>query len=299
MTALDVQVSDARHTALQLPLTSMEAISSQGVKRATGLHHWYEAAPSLDALVNRESLFIGQRIAETLPAARTRSEMPGDGGEASESCNIFNDSKFRGGKVMTQKPGRPISALPKVWSDTNPWSDKNGAIERSRFSNRLKIGSLPTDHDPPEEKITQYTRKYHHKFYSSRTSKCAPVWFAPVKNADRHIFEKLEDDNPPEWFVDASTENPFPSRSAVRTGGINNPAVGPEAGKQWSVTSLAAPEFMQIKGEPKRKVCPEGRRRLRPMTSGGRIEGSCPGTTTNAANKGNTADRSLKGQAHP
>lgn len=68
--------------------------------------------------------------------------------------------------------------------------------------------SLPSD--LPEEKITRYTKKYHHKLFPSRTSKRAPVWFTPVKNSDRHIFEKLSDDNPPEWFVDGDTENPFP-----------------------------------------------------------------------------------------
>jgi len=184
---------------------------------------------------------------------------------------------------MTQRPGRPTTALPKVWSTSNPWSEQNGAIERSRFSSRMKIGELPTDYEPPEEKITAYTKKYHHEKFSSKTSKRAPTWFAPVKNSDRNVFVKLAHDNPPEWFVDADTENRQPTRHAVRTGGIQNPPVGPDSGKQWSVTSLAAPEFMQIKGEPKRKVIiPEGKRRSRPPTRSGRIASAGSRPTTAA-----------------
>ena len=123
---------------------------------------------------------------------------------------------------------RPISALPKVevWDDENPWSDDNGAIERTFISARTKEGVKPSDYEGPEEKITRYTKKYHHKLFPSKTSKQAPVWFAPVKNSQRHIFEKLSDDNPPEWFVDQATENPFMARSAVRTGGVKNPPLG-------------------------------------------------------------------------
>merc|ERR1711998_235355 len=256
------------------PLSSLKAIASQGVLRAQGSQFWYEAAPSLDVLVNEDHLYLSQRVAEIVPdRAQSSLEM--------NTMQYKRDPEFRSGLTIptTQKIGRPVTALPKVWDDGNPWSSDNGAIERNRVSTRTKIGSLPTDYEPPEEKITRYTKKYHHKLYPSRTSKRAPLWFVPVKNSDRHIFEKLTDDNPPEWFVDDSTENPFPTRNAARTGGIKNPPVGPEGGKQWSVTSLGAPEFMQIKGEPRRKALPPGRRRARPATRSGRsVSGSRPGT---------------------
>jgi len=262
-----------RETTLALPL-SFEAISSQGVKRAQGHDGWYEAAPSLDALTNKGHLYLEQRVASIAPrrAESVQAE------EAPKLSNTANDPKFRSGHIYNQRPGRPVTALPVVWDDGNPWSTTNGAIERSRFSNRLPVLDQPTDYDLPEEKITRYTKKYHHKLFPSRTSKRAPVWFTPVKNSDRHIFEKLSDDNPPEWFVDGDTENPFPARSAARAGGIKNPPVGPNGGKQWSVTSLAAPNFMQITGEPRRRQLPEGERRARPATRSGRVGGSRPTT---------------------
>lgn len=58
----------------------------------------------------------------------------------------------------------------------------------------------------------------------------------------------------------------------------SGPGSGPSA-KAWSVTSLDAPQFMQIRGEPRRKVIPKDSgsgRRSRPQTSGGRVEGSRP-----------------------
>jgi len=252
----------------------MESISAQGVKRATGTqHNWCEATPSLDQLTYKGHLYLSEHVASIFPErARTACDMVEDQPGA---LNTYNDPTFRPGFVMNQKPGRPTTALPKVWSDSNPWAENNGAIERTRVSGRIKIGPQPTDYEAPEEKIRRYTKKYHHKLYPSRTSKQAPVWFAPVKNSDRHIFEKLTDDNPPEWFVDAGTENPFPGRSCARAGGVLNPPVGPDGGKQWSVTSLGAPDFMQIKGEPRRKVLPPGSRRVRPRTSG---QGSRPNT---------------------
>lgn len=264
-----------RNTLLNVSM-NMETITSQGVKRGQGSHSWYEAAPSLDVLVNKDHLFLRQHVADVVPT-RAHSSLDERGG----SLDAERDPEFRPGLTIStsEKVGRPATALPRVWNDSNPWSVDNGAIERNRVGTRTKIGSLPTDYVPPEEKITRYTKKYHHKLYPSRTSKRAPLWFVPVKNSDRHIFEKLCDDNPPEWFVDANTENPFPFRSAARTGGVKNPPVGPHAGKQWSVTSLGAPEFMQIKGEPRRKVMPEGSRRVRPATrSGNSVKGSRPNT---------------------
>jgi len=74
------------------------------------------------------------------------------------------------------------------------------------------------------------------------------------------------------------------ARSAARTGGVKNPPMLPGCGKAWSITSLEAPEFMQIRGEPKRKVLPkESARRARPASRGGRSvqgsrQGSRPGT---------------------
>merc|ERR1711868_296426 len=112
----------------------MEAISSQGVKRATGAYGWFEAAPSLDCLVSREDLFLQQKIAH----AQNLDERP-HSVMGAKSLNASNDPTFRGGKIMSQRPGRPTTALPKVWSDVNPWSENNGAIERNRFSSRLKI----------------------------------------------------------------------------------------------------------------------------------------------------------------
>lgn len=286
-----------RNTILVQPLCSMEAIASQGVKRGQGSLNWYEAAPSLDSLVNKDHLYLSQRVANIMPArARSALEVEDHGG----AVHSTTDPEFRSGLTIptSQKVGRPATALPRVWSDANPWSADNGAIERNRVGSRTKIGSQPTDYEPPEEKITRYTKKYHHKLYPSRTSKRAPLWFVPVKNSDRHIFEKLCDDNPPEWFVDASTENPFIARSAARTGGIKNPAIGPNAGKQWSVTSLAAPEFMQIKGEPRRKVMPEGNRRVRPPTrSGSCVQGSRPNTGSRPSTVQSTRSRPDTAQA--
>lgn len=266
-----------RDTVVDVPANDFSlAIASQGVKRASKSDNWAEAWPSLDVMTKKEHLYLRQNIA---PIMSARSRSAAASVESFTPSNTFNDPTFRQGAIMNQRPGRPTSALPKVevWPDNNPWCPENGAIARNRVSGRVKIGSLPTDYVPPEEKITRYTKKYHHKLFPSRTSKQAPVWFAPVKNSDRHIFEKLGDDNPPEWFVDAGTENPFPARSACKAGGIKNPPVDPEGGKQWSVTSLGAPDFMQIKGEPKRKVLPEGHRRVRPSTRSGKVAKSARG----------------------
>lgn len=272
-----------------VPLTSLESIASQGVLRAQGTANWYAEQPSLECLVNKEHLYLPQRVADILPA-RARSALE-DNREL--PVQSLREPAFRTGLLIptSQKSQswRPASALPKVygpeiWNDDNPWSDQNGAIARSGPTARTKAGKQPCEYENPEEKITRYTKKYHHKLYPSRTSKQAPVWFAPVKNSQRHIFEKLSDDQPPEWFVDNSTENPFVARSAARTGGVKNPPMLPGAGKAWSITSLEAPEFMQIRGEPKRKVLPkESARRARPASRGGRAvqgsrQGSRPGT---------------------
>jgi len=269
-----------RQTAISLPSNDFGvAIAKQGVKRQTDSREWSfaQAFPSLDTMVNKDHLYISQTVAQNAPArCRTAASQQSD--DSFKPLNTFNDPTFRPGAIMNQKPGRPVSALPQVWAENNPWCPENGAIARNRVSSRIKIGEQPTDYVPPEEIFTRYTKRYHHKLYPSRTSKQAPLWFVPVKNSDRHIFEKLEDDNPPEWFVDGSTENPFPKQHAARTGGIKNPPVGPDGGKQWSVTSLAAPDFMQIKGEPKRKVLPSGHRRIRPATSGKVSLGSRPTT---------------------
>jgi len=188
---------------LGVSLASMEAIASQGVKRGQGSHAWYEAAPSLDALVNKDHLYLSQRVA-TIGPVKSRDMLNSNDHEP--VLDTLHEPFSRQGETisLSQKVGRPATALPKVWTDENPWSADNGAIERNR-GYRTKIGGLPTDYDPPEEKITRFTKKYHHKLYPSRTSKRAPLWFVPVKNSDRHLFEKLEDDNPPDWFVDAST----------------------------------------------------------------------------------------------
>ena len=64
MLARTAQPDKMRDTAIYVPLTSLESISGQGVKRATGMDGgWCLAAPSLRNLVSHDGLYIPQPVA--------------------------------------------------------------------------------------------------------------------------------------------------------------------------------------------------------------------------------------------
>ena len=70
------QPDKMRDTAIYVPLTSLESITGQGVKRATGMDGgWCLAAPSLRNLVSHDGLYIPQPVAAVTgnqPSASTR-----------------------------------------------------------------------------------------------------------------------------------------------------------------------------------------------------------------------------------
>merc|ERR1712070_232835 len=157
------QPDKARDTCVGVPLTSLESIAGQGVKRATALDGgWCLSAPSFSNLVCHDRLYIPQQIAQV--SARPRSAQLTPMAHKLSTETLFSTHKYN------QRPGRPVTALPRLQTDdekqctqlTNYWAkllDQNPPVKTSapRIT-QVRIGQDPLHQVSPGDRMMRFSQ---------------------------------------------------------------------------------------------------------------------------------------------